>query len=172
VTSIDVTSPISSRIAVGRGAQFQAVARDAQGAAVPGAAISWSTSAAGVASVTAVGVVSGNAAGTATITATSGSVNGQLPVTVIAADLAGINVALTDAAFLSFTDVLGTAVGTPLKAAIAKCHLGTTDGNITLVETCLTEARAQIAAGSDASDRAILATLALYFDHIERLLND
>ena len=59
-----------------------AVARDASGAAVAGAAINWSGSNANIATVTASGVVRGVSAGSAIISASSGSATSTFAVTV------------------------------------------------------------------------------------------
>jgi alpha-tubulin suppressor-like RCC1 family protein len=81
VKSIELT-PTSGEVAVGRTLQLSATPRDASGNALTGRTVSWTSAAANVASVDANGVVTGVAAGTATITATSEGVSGTATLTV------------------------------------------------------------------------------------------
>jgi plastocyanin len=81
VRSVDVSSAITT-VQVGEAAQFTATARDANGSVVSGARVTWSSTPANVASVTATGLVSGLLAGQATIRATVSGVSGSLPFTV------------------------------------------------------------------------------------------
>lgn len=79
VATITVT-PASPVIMVGRNVQLAAVLRDATGAELSGRAVTWETSAGGVATVSATGLVTGIAVGSATITARS---EGQAASTVV-----------------------------------------------------------------------------------------
>ncbi len=81
VASVSLT-PATATIAVGGTATFVATLRDAAGTALTGRAITWSTSAATIASVSSAGVVTGVATGSATITATSEGRAGTATVTV------------------------------------------------------------------------------------------
>jgi hypothetical protein len=65
--------------------QFTATARDASGNPLPGRAVAWSSSNPIVATVSVAGLVSGKAAGSATISATSESATGSASVTVTVA---------------------------------------------------------------------------------------
>lgn len=84
VATVEVT-PAAPTVTVGQTVQLVATVKEAQGRALQGRAVTWATSAAGVATVNASGLVTGVAAGTATITATSETVNGTTTVTVTAA---------------------------------------------------------------------------------------
>ena len=75
-------SPATASPAVGQTQQFTATLRDAGGAVLTGRAVGWSTSAAGVATVSGSGLVTAVAAGSATITATSEGRSGTATVTV------------------------------------------------------------------------------------------
>jgi hypothetical protein len=66
---------------------------------------------------------------------------------------------------------LTSAVRTPVQAALAECSAGVTDGNFTTLESCLAGVRAEVTGATDPTDRALLASLALFIDHVERLLN-
>jgi len=79
--SVTVT-PASASLTVGQTAQLTATPRDAAGTALTGRAVTWSTSAGGVATVSGSGLVTAVAAGSATITATSEGQSGTAAVTV------------------------------------------------------------------------------------------
>ena len=81
VASVDVT-PATATIQVYGGVPLTATPKDSNGNAVPGAQVTWATSAPGVASVTTHGYVVGQAQGTATITATSQGKSGSSSVAV------------------------------------------------------------------------------------------
>src|SRR5205823_3532607 len=80
-----VVSPATARVFVGATRQLGATPRDSAGKALSGRAVSWATSNAAVAAVSSSGVVTGVAAGSATITATSEGKSGTAAITVTAA---------------------------------------------------------------------------------------
>ncbi len=75
-------APTSTSIVVGGTAQFSATARDAAGAALADRPVGWRSSNVGVASVSSAGLVTGHAAGTATVSASSGEATASATVTV------------------------------------------------------------------------------------------
>jgi uncharacterized protein YjdB len=75
-------APTSVSVTTGQTSQLTATVKDANGAVISGAPVIWSVGAGGVAQVTSTGLVTGQSAGTATVTATSGSVHFDVPVTV------------------------------------------------------------------------------------------
>ena len=76
-------APATVRLtALGATEQLTAEVRDQNGNAMAGAAVSWASSAAAVATVSAAGLVTAAGNGTATITATAGTVSGTATVTV------------------------------------------------------------------------------------------
>jgi len=81
VASVAVT-PGSSPLVVGQTTQLTAEPRDAAGTALAGRPVAWSTSAAGVASVSSTGLVTAVAPGTATISAVSEGRTGTSTITV------------------------------------------------------------------------------------------
>src|SRR5437762_1769684 len=81
VASVSV-SPAAPALLVAATVQLTATPRDASGTALSGRSISWVTSNASAATVSANGLVTGVAAGTATITATSEGKSGTASVTV------------------------------------------------------------------------------------------
>jgi len=83
VASVGVTLSAAS-LTVGQTSQATAVLKDATGNVLSGRAVTWSSSAPAVASVTAAGLVTGVGAGTATISAASEGQTGAAAVTVTA----------------------------------------------------------------------------------------
>jgi uncharacterized protein YjdB len=84
VASVTVT-PVSVTVGAGSTAQLTAVTKDAAGNVLTGRVVTWSSNAFGTATVSANGLVTGVAAGSATITATSEGRSGSVVVTVNAA---------------------------------------------------------------------------------------
>jgi plastocyanin/uncharacterized protein YjdB len=88
VASVTITSPAAAPNfgALGRTVQFSAVAKDANGAAIPGATITWGSSTSATATVSGSGLVTAVANGTTNITASSGG-QSSTPVTVTVAQV-------------------------------------------------------------------------------------
>lgn len=84
VTTVTV-SPPSASIGVSGTTTLQATVKDQNGNVMTGQTVSWSTDNSAVATVTSAGVVTGVAAGSATITATSSGQSGTSAITVTAA---------------------------------------------------------------------------------------
>ena len=80
--SIELSDATLSLTSIGDTVTLAATVKDAGGTVMSGVTISWATSAASVATVSAAGLVTAVANGTATITATSHSVNEAMTVTV------------------------------------------------------------------------------------------
>ncbi len=76
-------SPATPNLTVGGTTQLNATLRDADGATLTGRSITWSSSSAGVATVSGSGLVTAVAPGSATITASSEGKSGQATVTVV-----------------------------------------------------------------------------------------
>ncbi len=84
VASVTVTGAPVAPIAPGATATLTAIVRDADGAALSGRTVTWTTSAAAVATVASNGTVTAVAPGTATITAASEGKSGHAQITVAA----------------------------------------------------------------------------------------
>jgi uncharacterized protein YjdB len=91
VATIEVTPASATRI-VGESVQLSAAVMDEAGNILSGLALAWSSSAAGVASVSSSGLVTANGAGTAIITAASGNKSGIATITVLPAGVATVEV--------------------------------------------------------------------------------
>src|SRR5207253_2363134 len=81
VASLDVT-PATATVQAGQTVQLTATPRDANGAALSGRAVSWSSSNTSVATVSNAGLVSAVTTGSATITATSEGKSGTSSITL------------------------------------------------------------------------------------------
>lgn len=118
VTAVVVT-PTEATIVVGGTTTVSAEPRSAAGSALAGRAISWSSSSAAVATVSASGVVTGVAAGTAQITATSEGRTGSATITVtqpvarvvLSADSVDVPLRTSITLTAQGRDAAGTAVG-------------------------------------------------------------
>jgi uncharacterized protein YjdB len=91
VATVTVT-PTASSIYQGQGVQLQAALRDANGNVLTGRAVTWTSSNAGVASVSSTGYVTAGATGSAVITATSEGKSGTASVTVGVVPVASVTV--------------------------------------------------------------------------------
>jgi uncharacterized protein YjdB len=118
VASVTV-SPASGTLTAGGTYQLAATPRDSLGNALSGRAVSWSSSAPAVATVSGSGLVTGVAAGGATITATSEGKSGTAAVTVTAAvgnpgrvTTLAVSAVTDTSVTLSFTEV-GNGAGQP-----------------------------------------------------------
>jgi len=96
VSSVTVT-PASANLPVGQTVQLTATPKDANGNPLTGRMVTWSSSNNSVASVTSSGLVSGGAAGSATITATSEGQSGTASITVTSVPVASVSVTPTSA---------------------------------------------------------------------------
>src|SRR6266566_3087832 len=96
VTNVPVASvtlsPAAATVTVGTTTQLTATPKDANGTALGGRAVTWATSNAAAAAVSASGVVTGVAAGSATITATSEGQSGTSAITVTNVPVASVTV--------------------------------------------------------------------------------
>lgn len=126
VASVVVT-PSSGQVFVQGTLALQASTLDAQGAALSGRAVAWSSSNAAVATVSSTGVVSGLAVGTATITASSEGKSAVAQVTVV--PNTGVTFALT-----------GRVVDAPAGAASAGARVTALDANALVLATTTADA--------------------------------
>jgi uncharacterized protein YjdB len=77
-----VVAPTSVTVTAGQTSQLTATVKDASGSVISGAPVAWTVDKPAVAIVGSTGLVAGQSAGTATVTATSGAVHVDVPVTV------------------------------------------------------------------------------------------
>src|SRR6185295_6603066 len=91
VASVTVT-PTSASVPQGQTVQLSATPKDANGTALTGRVVTWSSSNTAVASVNASGLVTSGAAGSATITATSEGKTGTSAITVTIVPVASVTV--------------------------------------------------------------------------------
>jgi trimeric autotransporter adhesin len=105
-------NPGTISLTAGQGTTLTATVLDVNGAPVPGASITWSTSNAQIANVTSGGAVTTATAGTATITAMSGGASGTATVTVVPGPAAKVTVTPGSASIKNKATVALTAVAT------------------------------------------------------------
>ena len=74
--------PTSVTVTTGQSSQLTATVKDASGNVISGAPVSWTVDNSGIALVSSTGLVAGQSAGSATVTATSGAAHVNVPVTV------------------------------------------------------------------------------------------
>src|SRR5437016_633516 len=145
VASVTV-SPTTASLTVGATTQLTATPKDASGTALSGRTVTWATSNAAVATVSASGLVTGLTAGTATITATSEGVASTAATTVTAptnpgtvTDLAVVGVADTGVtlAFTEVTDGTGLPASYDVRYQVGTITWGSTAPSATR-GTCTT----------------------------------
>ena len=95
VATVVVVSPAQANLTVGQNVQLSVVVRDANGNVMSSAPVTWSTSNASLAGVSSSGLVTGVAAGTVTVTATSGSARGTATINVQAQQAAVDKIVVT-----------------------------------------------------------------------------
>ncbi|WP_284352167.1 beta strand repeat-containing protein [Roseisolibacter agri] len=119
VASVLVTPP-SASVAAGATVQLSTTVRDANGNALTGRTITWSTSNPAIASVSTSGVVTGVAAGAATITATSEGRSGTAAITVTGTAGGGTGVIAVASVAVSPSTLSVVAGGTGQLSATAR----------------------------------------------------
>jgi len=145
VASVTV-SPASASVPVGQTAQLTATPKDASGTPLAGRVVTWASTNTAVATVNGSGLVTGVAAGSATITATSEGQSGSAAITVtgtvtnpgMVADLAvtGVTDSSVTLAFTEVTDGAGRAASYDIRWAAGA--LVWTSGTDVVRGTCAT----------------------------------
>lgn len=171
VATIAVTSPLGTLWDLGANIQLAAAAQDAQGNPITGVALTWSSTAAQVVSVSPAGAIQALAVGSASIRAQSGTVTGSLAVQIVDADLAGIAAAASDPFAAALVNGTTGPVRARLLAAASACVAAAGQGNLQAIQQCVAAFRTEASAATDPTDRALLAVLSLFADRLERLLN-
>src|SRR6185437_8810979 len=127
VTNVSVASvtvsPATASVVAGQTVQLTATPKDANGTALTGRVVTWSSSNTAVASVNASGLVTGGAAGSATITATSEGKTGTAAITVTSVPVASVTVTPASASVAAGQTVQLTATpkdanGNPLTGRV------------------------------------------------------
>src|SRR5216683_3626 len=122
VATVAVT-PAAASTTVGQAVQLTATPRDSTGAPLSGRTVTWASSNPGVATVNVSGLVTGAAAGSATITATSETKSGTSAVTVNGVPVASVTVSPATASIMVGQTVQLTATprdasGNPLSGRV------------------------------------------------------
>ncbi|PYO44340.1 MAG: hypothetical protein DMD29_00665, partial [Gemmatimonadetes bacterium] len=130
VASVTVT-PATASVMVGQAVQFTAIPKDANGFALAGRVVTWSSNNTAVATVNASGFVTGVAVGSATIMATSEGKNGTAALTVSSVPVASVTVAPASGSVLAgqalqLTATPKDASGNPLAGRVVTWASGNT----------------------------------------------
>jgi len=158
VASVQVT-PGTASIMPGSTQQLTTTVRDSSGAELTGRAVTWTTSNAAIATVSATGLVTAVAVGTATITATVGGVPGVMTLTVLALPTSITSVSVTPTSVslpVGSTSALTPVVTQPLGAPAASVTYGTTAPSVATVSA----AGLIVAVGPGAATITVTATSA------------
>jgi uncharacterized protein YjdB len=122
VATVELT-PSSGTVSVGATVQFEAVAKNAVGAALPGTSFDWSSSDTDVAEVDTGGLVLGVGAGAAIITAAADGIEATAAVTVSSVPVASVEISpssatLTEGETQQFTAIARDASGNELEGRV------------------------------------------------------
>ena len=165
VANITITSPVDTVMAVGRTVTMTAAATTSGGAPIT-ATFTWSSTNAGVASVTpGGGAVTASAAGTTTIQAMSGGVTGTKTIRAVDANLALITTLLGDQFRQALTNELGATPKSTLAGFLTNCTTQLTAGHVRNINTCLQNALG--VSSANGNDQALLGVLSLYFSYAQ-----
>jgi uncharacterized protein YjdB len=131
-----VVQPQGPTIMQGANVQLSATVRDVNGVVVTDRVVTWTTSSAPVATVSASGVVTGVGSGSVTITATSEGKSGTTSVTVLAVPVASVTIqpASPDTVFIGYTAQL-TAITKDADGAVLNGRAVTWHSNNTAIAT-------------------------------------
>ena len=110
LTQLTLSVP-SPSIVTGQQVAVTPLPIDQFGVSMPPAQIAWRSSAASIATVSAVGVVTGVAPGSAVVIATSGALTAQIPITVIGAALTSLTITVPSLALVQGQTAAATANG-------------------------------------------------------------
>ncbi|MDQ2767227.1 MAG: Ig-like domain-containing protein, partial [Gemmatimonadota bacterium] len=112
-------APTSVTVTTGQSSQLTATVKDASGNVISGAPVNWSVDNSAIALVSSTGLVAGQSAGSATVTATSGAAHVDVPVTVTLPPANAVIVSPSTVALLvtqqqQLTGTVTDAAGQPL----------------------------------------------------------
>ncbi len=167
---VSVESSIGVVIAVGVTTQLSATVTNTDGSTVSGANLSWQTSDSEIATVNGSGLVTGVGAGQATITATYNGVGGNVPITVIDADLDAIARLGNDPLLSLLVERLESDLSSQLTNALDELNGAVTVGNCLAVRDALQAALAGTSESTEPDDVVSLAVLGLALERAQDLL--
>lgn len=167
---VSVTSAVDLVLAVGYTVQLNATVTNTDGSVVSGVALTWQTSDADVAIVGGGGLVTGIGAGQATITATYNGLGGNVPITIIDADLDAIAQLRDDPLVNLLVDRLDSDLSTQLQAALNDFDAAVTVGHGLLIRDALESALTSISGSTSPDDVISLAVLGLVIERAHSLL--
>jgi hypothetical protein len=168
LASITVSAPVGEVLAAGATVALTAVALDSRGAPLL-VSLTWSSSAASVATVDGDGVVSATGPGTVRIEARSGAVAGHIDFTVREVATASVRALLADPFTVAVVEG-AAASGEDPADAMALADAALSAGDVLVAEGAFRDIRDMATATTDPDARALLAVLVLIVDHAQRQL--
>ena len=156
--SIEVT-PGASALAPGEQIRLDGVVSDAEGNGITGAAITWESSNALVASVDDTGLVTAVIAGTAIVTASSGSASTDVTISTLTAQLVTIRDLLVDPVIVAARDGLSNKAS--FDVAFSEVLRGMAEGDLGVVRDGLVAVETLADGTTDGNDVVLSGALAL-----------
>lgn len=171
VRSVIIRSSVDTIVLRGRTAQLTATARDAQGNAIGGRQVLWSSGNPSIATVNPAGILTAVGAGRVTINADVDGVRGTLAIRIITGDLAPVSQIAADAYLRRLAEGLSTATRTAAQGALAALDDAVASGNVAEILGAAATIRSLAGSAQDPTDRVLLATLMLFMEQIERSID-
>ena len=168
--NVSVVSSVDLVMAVGRTVQLVATVTNQDGIALSGASLSWRSSNDAIATVSASGLVTALKAGHVTVTAAHNGFEGNVPLTVIDADLDAILELRDDPLMNLLVGQLSGDLAVQLTAALNDLEEAVTVGNCMAVHDALETALNNTSGACDPSDVVTLAVLGLVLERANDLL--
>lgn len=167
VATVTVTPP-TANLTVGQTQQLTAAMKDASGAALTGRSVAWSSDKPGTADVNATtGLVTGKAAGSAIITATSEGKSGSATITVAAAQTPAFSMTIAPATLSVQQNASGTATMTIARTggftgSVALAATGAPTGvTVTIAPTSVTGSTATVTVAAASGAAVASSTLTI-----------
>lgn len=171
VRSVAILSSVDTIVLRGRTAQLTAIARDAQGNAIGGRHVLWSSSNPSIATVNPAGVLVGVGVGRVSVNADVDGIRGTLAIRIIAGDLAPVARIAADAYVRRLVEGLSATARTAAEGALTALDDAVNSGNVAEVLAATATIRLLAGSAQDPSDRVLLATLLLFMEQIERAID-
>lgn len=168
VASLVVTSPIGTRLPTDWQAMLGVTAVDGEGQPMTVTPV-WTSDDPSVATVGGAGLMTTLGPGGATVTATVGTVAGNLTFTIVDVDVEAVTTLLHDPFMEELALLLGDPVAGAFVTAVGDCRAAVGAGDLQAGVNCVAEAHARLDDASDPIVAVERALLALFLDHADLL---
>lgn len=173
--SVSITQPAAdTSIGQSYTSNFEGSATDPEDGDLSGGSFVWESDQDGQIGTGQSVSVSGLALGQHTITLTATDSNGDSASASVGAavvDVASADTLLTDRYADSLVVNFTASKQAAVDSALSDCDTALSDGDVPLLETCLTETRSAVDTTSDPNDRALGAALDLLLAHAQRKIS-